>query len=62
MSWWAFRDTRNPVVVVIDGIDTTLEADEELVAAGTVQVATNAETASGYPAAASATQTRHVIS
>jgi hypothetical protein len=62
VSWWSFRETLNPVVVVIGGVDTTLEADEELVTAGTVQVATNAETARGFPAAASATQTRHVIS
>lgn len=62
MTSYDFKDTKNPVVVVIGGIDTTLTASQELVATGTVQVATNAETASGYPAAASATQTEHVIS
>lgn len=62
MTSYDFKNTKNPVVVVIDGVDTTLTAAQELVAAGTVQVATNAETAKNYPAAASATQTEHVIS
>ncbi len=58
---YAFKDTKNPVVVVIDDVDVTLKPSQELVAAGTVQVATNAETTSAYPDARSATQTEHVI-
>lgn len=55
------RDTKNPVVVVIAGIDTTLKASQELVATGIVQVATNAEIAAGFPAPVPATQTKHAI-
>ena len=62
MTSYDFKDTKNPVVVVIGGVNTTLKPSQELVAAGTVQVATNAETAKNYPAASSATKTQHVIS
>lgn len=60
-NWSNFKDTKNPVVVKIGGIDTTLTASQELVAAGTVQVATNAETAKGYTSSRSVTQTQHII-
>lgn len=57
------REVNNPVVVVEGGIDVTLTADEELVAVGTVQVATNAEVSSSVAVrpAQSAAQTTHSI-
>lgn len=38
-----FTEKNNPVIVVEDGIDITLSADEQLVAAGTIQVYPNSE-------------------
>ncbi len=39
-SWYM---PTNPVVVVQGGVDVTLPADEQLIAAGTVQVTPNSE-------------------
>lgn len=57
------REINNPVMVIEAGIDVTLTADEELVTAGTVQVATNAEVSNQVSVrpAQSAAQTTHVI-
>lgn len=57
------KDNNNPVVVVESGVDVTLKPDEELVAVGTVQVATNAEVSSSVAIrpAQSAAQTTHNI-
>lgn len=52
-----FNDNNNPTVVIENGVDVTLTADEQLVAAGTVQVYPNSEFAQAFPASKAAVQT-----
>lgn len=51
------NDNNNPVVVVEGGIDVTLTASQQLVAAGTVQVYPNSEFAQAFPASKAVAQT-----
>lgn len=53
MTEWS--DKTAPVQILVNGVTTTLTPSQELIAAGTVQVAPNAEKT---PAV---TQTRHII-
>lgn len=52
-----FNENNNPVVVVEGGVDVTLTADQQLVAAGTVQVYPNSEFSQAFPATGAAVQT-----
>lgn len=54
---YAFNCNNNPVVVLEGGIDVTLTPNEQLVAAGTLQVYPNSEAAQAYPAAKATLQT-----
>ena len=55
---------RNPVVVIEDGVDVTLPADEQLIAAGTIQVTPNSEIPASQlatPPAGVSTQIKYTI-
>lgn len=56
------RDKNNPVVVVVNGIDVTLKpTDNELLAAGTVQVAVNGEVSAQDTGSPAAAQTTYIV-
>lgn len=51
----------NPVVILVDGVPTTLKATQELVAAGTVQISPNSETTSQFPDERAVAETQYII-
>ena len=57
MSGDQLNDNVNPVIVVQGNTQVTLTADNELVAAGTVQVAPNSEFSQAFPASKAVSQT-----
>lgn len=50
----------NPVVIIQGGVDVTLTASQQLVAAGTVQVSPNSEVSTGV-IAANVQQTKYIV-